>query len=1440
MKSHNQYLKIAVAILLLTGAARGQEPSGSVQAGVDYVPGEIIILLRSASEDQVAIQRASTNGVQRMGIASLDQLNTRKGVKHIGESAARQVSALAARRYVLSVPEGQEINLVKAYLNNEHVELASLNHIYQTALTPNDTNWLAQWNFDDDHLQAEEAWDVHTGSPNVLVGVIDTGLDYDHPDLSPNMWSGRGRDYCGPVILRRGRYVCGHPSGNFDNDPQHVGGVSYSHGTKMAGVIAARTHNNSFVAGLAGGWNTQPGVQLMGLRAGFDNPNGRGGPVFASRAADAINWAMGTTTTEPIVFNMSWVGPSSNSTLRIAIATEWSTDRAVFVGAARLANISAIGYPAGYPNVIGVTGVTQDDVKGADTGYGSYVDVAAPVEDVPTVRYDASTGQHEYHLTGGTTPSISTAQVSGLAALVWSKYPELTNAGVVHQIVSTADDISAANLRPNGDPQPWSGQIGGRINAYRALTEWSGPLLVQAGETLTWGGTITITNHVTIPEGITLELEAGTEVRFQARNVNRLQLIVAGTLDASAGDITFHSTNTVDPSNADWYGIRVRNGGTANLSGATIRDGLHCVQDEGGTLTGTPDCGLTLTSDRTAPFSFDEDVSADPPSRTTVATYRVEDTEGAAVSSVTWSLAGDDEDSFLIEDGELIFNQVLDFEQLAGEGGVNDQIDYQVTVQAAVDLMMLEQEVMVTIRNVDEEGMVTVAPTTPREDGTTSPPRQGEELTARLTDPDAPNGELSMVTWTWARQTSSNSWDQVATSSGSASSTYTPEMEDVGHSLRALVSYQDGAGTDEKTAQMVTEPVESVGPVLEAPVGLRVTAELGQINLRWDEVAAASAYQVQYERIPAQPKPVVWPSNPTYVMQATVNGQTHYNHRNYDGGYPIHPGHRYRYQVRAQNSDGDGAWSESFPEDGVIALPRIEPRLQRFVLDDETTGLVATWECPYAQLCGPIEPDWPVAALTLQAQIKSGSSWSADMEATVDEETITHRVSTLDRTVVHEFRTRAANADGGASDTWSWSAAVALIPLSVESGADGNVTLDWDSPNGYGGLTWQYRYKALDNAQWGRWQRVSGGATTQTVPDLTAGESYQFQVRGRSGSTARVVSFIESSTQAPEVTVSYGSASYSAREGGDAVTIAVQLSEVVNQSLNIPIKIAAEGATEASDFSDDLGGARELSFAPNELEASFTITANEDEDTADEEVTLGFGTLPSGVSEGTPASATVTLIDNDPDGEVLLSPTQPQVDKPVTATLTDPDGGITGARWQWQRRADDASPWRNITCSSSTRSSSYPELSSCTPQSVDASYQLRATVSYVDDASADANDRQEAASAATEAVQDPSPVINVTVSYGSASYSAREGGDAVTIAVQLSEAVNQSLNIPIKIAAEGATEGSDFSDDLGGARELSFAPNAREASFTITANEDSDVADEEVTLGFGTLPSGVS
>ena len=316
----------------------------------------------------------------------------------------------------------------------------------------------------------------------------------------------------------------------------------------------------------------------------------------------------------------------------------------------------------------------------------------------------------------------------------------------------------------------------------------------------------------------------------------------------------------------------------------------------------------------------------------------------------------------------------------------------------------------------------------------------------------------------------------------------------------------------------------------------------------------------------------------------------------------------------------------------MIVLPEAAPGLEGLVLNDESVGLVVSWTCPSAGFCAASLPDWPVAPLRLQAQIKRGSSWS-DVPATVSDsgEETTFSVRGLDREMVHQFQTRGVNADGGASDDL-WSDAVALIPLGVEATGE-DVELDWEAPTGYGGLTWQYRYKGSERAMWNDWQAITtSGATNQTVMDLTVGERYQFQVRARSGTTPQVVSFIESATlePPPAVTVSYGSSTYSAAEGGAAVEVTVLLSLAPLQTLKIPITVSAEEGTEATDYTvAGLARGDTLVVSAGTSDPSFSITAREDDDIDNETVTLGFGTLPSGTNVGTPSQAMVTLSDND-------------------------------------------------------------------------------------------------------------------------------------------------------------------------------------------------------------------
>ena len=252
-----------------------------------------------------------------------------------------------------------------------------------------------------------------------------------------------------------------------------------------------------------------------------------------------------------------------------------------------------------------------------------------------------------------------------------------------------------------------------------------------------------------------------------------------------------------------------------------------------------------------------------------------------------------------------------------------------------------------------------------------------------------------------------------------------------------------------------------------------------------------------------------------------------------------------------------------------------------------------------------------------------------------------------------------------------------------------------------------------------------------------------------------------------------------------------------------------------------------LSFSFGAERQTFTVTATEDDDTVDETVLLGFGDLPEEVSAGTPASATVTLFDDDVGTPVVsLSTTTPQVGQRVTATLTHFDGHLEAVAWQWQRRADAGSGWVPI-----ERSARNPDLiadlSRYTPVAADVGKQLRATVSYTD-----AHGPDSAQSAATDAVTWPP----LTVTYGDSTYSASEGGAAATLTVRLSAEAEQLVKIPItRDPASG-----DYTVTWPGVEDtLSFSGSATSQSFTVTATEDDDEDDETVLVGFGALPERV-
>ncbi len=281
---------------------------------------------------------------------------------------------------------------------------------YNIDSAPNDPSWREQWG--PQRMNVDDAWDTIGGSATLLVAVIDTGIDYTHPDLA--------------------NYVpLGYDFVNDDADPKDDNG----HGTHCAGVIAATINNSIGVAGTAN-------VQIMaekGLNAA--------GSGSHSALAQCIVHA---TDAGVDILSNSWGGSAQSDT--IADAIEYATSHgALFIASAGNSDTDQYSYPAAYENAVAVAAIDSSDKKASFSNYGSWVDVTAPgvgiYSTMPTYTVYLNTQYgvpQNYSNLSGT--SMACPGVAGVAALIWSQYPTMTAAFVRQQLESTCDDIGAAGF----------------------------------------------------------------------------------------------------------------------------------------------------------------------------------------------------------------------------------------------------------------------------------------------------------------------------------------------------------------------------------------------------------------------------------------------------------------------------------------------------------------------------------------------------------------------------------------------------------------------------------------------------------------------------------------------------------------------------------------------------------------------------------------------------------------------------------------------------------------------------------------------------------------------------------------------------------------------------------------------------------------------------------
>jgi subtilisin family serine protease len=323
------------------------------------------------------------------------------------------------RTFEIEVPETVNVHeFVKELYNKPEVNFVQQDQMNDLHYIPGDPLYVELYGLK--KMDCEKAWDYSSGK-EVIVAVVDTGVDYNHPDLKDNMWTDADGNH-------------GYNFSEDNNNPMDY----HSHGTHVSGTIASTGNNAIGIIGVA--FN----AKIMALKI-FPN-------ALDSICSKAIVYAVDNGAK---VINNSW-GPTavrpSNPLVEQAIDYAVSKGVTVVFAAGNNAD-DVINYsPANYKSVFCVAATDKNDVVAGFSNYGENVLAAAPGKDIVSLKFNSP----QYTIMSGT--SMAAPHVSGLAALIVSRYPGLSLEEIKEKIRINVDIINS--VRPVG---------AGRINAFKAV-----------------------------------------------------------------------------------------------------------------------------------------------------------------------------------------------------------------------------------------------------------------------------------------------------------------------------------------------------------------------------------------------------------------------------------------------------------------------------------------------------------------------------------------------------------------------------------------------------------------------------------------------------------------------------------------------------------------------------------------------------------------------------------------------------------------------------------------------------------------------------------------------------------------------------------------------------------------------------------------------------------